>query len=153
MSDTSSNTQQHANSKNEMKVLAAYGEVCRTYLAVDDFRAKLLALLPIVSGTGGILLLANKDTFVRYLGPIGVFGVLVTLGLFCYELRGLQRCGKLVDVGLQLEQELQLKHGQFLTGLEDKALGFIGATAAGLIVYLSVVLGWMYVASVGFGAG
>ena len=145
MSNNASNMQQDADSK---KTLAAYSEVCRTYLAVDDFRAKLLALLPIVSGTGGILLLANKDTIAGHLGPIGIFGVLVTLGLFCYEIRGLQRCGRLVGTGTQLEKELQLKHGQFLAGIEDKALGFIGATAAALIVYLSVLLGWIYVAYV-----
>ncbi len=104
MSDKTSNTEQDADSRNATKTLAAYSEVCRSYHAVDDFRAKLLALLPIVSGTGGILLLANKDMVARHLGPIGLFGVLVTLGLFCYELRGLQRCGKLLDVGLRLEE-------------------------------------------------
>jgi len=132
------------------KTLAAYSEVCRTYLAVDDFRAKLLALLPIVSGTGGILLLANKTTLAKHLGPIGTFGVLVTLGLFCYEVRGLQRCGKLVRTGTQLETELRLQHGQFLARIEEKALGFIGATAAGIVVYSSVLFGWIYVACVGF---
>ena len=30
--------------------LAAYGVVCRAYERIDDFRAKLLGFLPLVSG-------------------------------------------------------------------------------------------------------
>jgi hypothetical protein len=140
------------NDSKQAKMLAAYGEVCRTYLAVDDFRAKLLALLPIVSGTGGVLLLGNKETVKTYLGVIGLFGILVTFGLFCYEIRGLHRCARVVSAGKKLENELQLTNGQFSSGLENRALGFVGATAAGVIVYLSVLLSWVYVAYVGFGA-
>lgn len=131
-------------------IQAAYAEVCRTYIAVDDFRAKLLAFLPLVSGSGGALLLANKGAVNEYLGPIGLFGSVVTVGLFCYELRGLNRCSKLVAVGERLEGDLKLRHGQFLSHLEDKALGFIGATAAALIIYGAVLSSWIYVASVGF---
>ena len=40
---------------------AAYQEVCKSYLAVDDFRAKLLGFLPLVSGTGIFFLL--NETF------------------------------------------------------------------------------------------
>jgi hypothetical protein len=130
--------------------ITAYTEVCRSYNAVDDFRAKLLALLPIVSGAGGILLLANKDAVSQHLGPIGLFGVLVTLGLFFYEIRGLKRCGRLIDVGLKLENELSLTNGQFLSRLEARTAGFISASLAGTVVYLSVLLSWIYVAYVGF---
>lgn len=34
-----------------------YEEVCRGYHAIHDFRAKLLALLPLASGFGGMTLL------------------------------------------------------------------------------------------------
>jgi hypothetical protein len=152
MFNKTSDIEQDTDSTNTANTLAAYSEVCRSYHAVDDFRAKLLALLPIVSGTGGILLLANQGVVAKHLGPIGLFGVLVTLGLFCYELRGLKRCGKILIVGRELEKELKLKHGQFLARLEDKVFGFISAITAGLIVYLSVLLGWIYVAYIGFSA-
>lgn len=33
------------------QLLSYYGEVCRSHEAITDFRAKLLALLPIASGT------------------------------------------------------------------------------------------------------
>jgi hypothetical protein len=40
----------------------AYQEVCTTYRAIDDFRAKLLGLLPLVSGTGIFFLLNMRTT-------------------------------------------------------------------------------------------
>ena len=149
MSDTV-NEKIERGGKDKDILLAAYREVCHSYHAVDDFRANLLALLPIASGTGGILLLANKDTFATYLGPIGLFGLIVTIGLLFYELRGLNQCGKLIEEGKQLEKDLYLEHGLFLVKPEEKVFGFIGATAAGLTVYLSVILGWVYVAFVGY---
>jgi hypothetical protein len=137
-------------SQNQTAKLAAYTEVCRSYHAVDDFRAKLMALLPFTSGTGGTFLLAQSQgngNIAAYLGPIGLFGVLVTLGLFFYELRGLDICGKLIKAGENLENELKLDYGQFKSKLEENV---IGAEAAGYTVYLSVLLGWIYVAYVGF---
>jgi len=138
-------------SEKQPAILAAYTEVCRSYHAVDDFRAKLMALLPFASGTGGTFLLAqSQGNFAAYLGPIGLFGVLVTLGLFFYELRGLKLCGKLIKTGEKLEIELGLDYGQFKSKPEEKIFGVIGAEAAGYTVYLSVLLGWIYVACVGF---
>ena len=131
-------------------LLTAYQEVCRSYHAVDDFRAKLLALLPIASGTAGVLLLTKKGIAADHLGPIGLFGLAVTLGLFFYELRGIQRCGCLIEMGENLERELKLKNAQFVGRPENKAFGFIGATAAGWTVYVAVLLGWTYVTYVGF---
>jgi hypothetical protein len=34
----------------------AYQELCNSYRAVDDFRMKLLAFLPLATGTGVVLL-------------------------------------------------------------------------------------------------
>jgi hypothetical protein len=44
-----------ADDRRTKRLLAAYTEVCRSYQAVDDFRAKLLGILPIAS-LAGILL-------------------------------------------------------------------------------------------------
>ncbi len=151
MIDRTSSARANADAEaSEDVLLTAYKEVCHSYHAIDDFRAKLLALLPIASGTGGILLLANKHAVTTYLGPIGLFGLAVTLGLFFYEMRGIQRCGRIIDVGEELERKLNLENAHFLGGPEKKVLGFIGATTAGLTVYTSVLLGWLYVACVGF---
>lgn len=86
-------------SQNHAGLVTAYTEVCRSYHAVDDFRAKLMALLPFASGTGGAFLLAKQSQpdVAPYLGPIGLLGIGVTLGLFFYELRGLKLCGKFIE--------------------------------------------------------
>jgi len=76
----------------ELKVV--YQEVCSSFHAIADFRAKLLGFLPLASGAGIFLLLNRSltDGTEQYLLPIGVFGFAVTLGLFFYELRGIQKC-------------------------------------------------------------
>jgi hypothetical protein len=63
----------------------SYRQICDSYHNISDFRAKLLALLPLATGTGGILLLREREQ-VRALGPIGLFGVVVTAGL-CRRIR------------------------------------------------------------------
>lgn len=150
--DNPKSTQKKESEAREDVLLTAYREVCNSYHAVDDFRAKLLALLPIVSGAGGILLLAEKDTIKNDLFPIGLFGLAVTIGLFFYELRGIKNCGRFIGIGKKLEKDLKLTNAMFggCPPIEKKALGVIGARTAGWVVYLSVIFAWIYVASVGF---
>src|ERR1051326_5748481 len=70
----------------------AYQELCKSYQAIVDFRAKLLGFLPLASGAGFFALLGNgKDPVPYYAWVAGLFGFAITLGLFFYELRGLQR--------------------------------------------------------------
>ena len=71
---------------------AAYEEVCKAHDGIAEFRAKLLALLPLASGAGVFLLLSKdlgSDSRPHLLG-VGVYGVIIALGLFLYELR--DRC-------------------------------------------------------------
>jgi len=126
-----------------------YSEVCKSYHAIADFRAKLLALLPIASGAGGLLILAEKDTVKEYLGPIGVFGAAVTLGLFVYELRGIQRCKDLIEAGKALENKMEIG-GQFRSRKKGHLGGLVGAETAGWIVYLTVLAAWCYLAIIGW---
>src|SRR5215211_3978406 len=94
-----------------------YDQLCNSYRAIDDFRAKLLGFLPIASGAGIFLLLSRdiRDQNEYYLTPIGVFGILVTLGLFAYEVYGIKRCGALIEAGARLERLLRVVDGQFVT--------------------------------------
>jgi uncharacterized protein len=128
----------------------SYQQICNSYHNISDFRAKLLALLPLATGAGGILLLREREQ-VRALGPIGLFGVVVTAGLFMYEVRGIQRCHTLERQAGVLEQRLQLgtRLGQFL-GDPGRILGFVGPPGAGVITYGAVAFAWLYVAGVGF---
>jgi len=129
----------------------SYEHVCESYHNISDFRGKLLALLPLATGTGGILLLRQHDD-VQALGPIGLFGVAVAVGLFMYEARGIQRCHRLEQQARVLECRLKLnrEEGQFL-GDPGRFLGIVGPPAAGVITYGAVVSAWLYVAGVGFG--
>jgi hypothetical protein len=84
-------------SERDTSQLELYQRVCESYHAVDDFRMKLLGLLPVATGAGVFLLLSGKAELINNnvasaMGAIGVFGFLFTLGLFCYELFGIKKC-------------------------------------------------------------
>jgi hypothetical protein len=97
-----------------------YERVCESYHAVDDFRMKLLSLLPIATGSGVFLLLSTKadaiGTAKSSLRPslvaIGVFGTIFTAGLFAYELFGIKKCHYLIETGRSLERQMRVR-GQF----------------------------------------
>src|SRR5439155_5919302 len=96
--------------------LKVYEQLCNSYRAIDDFRAKLLGFLPLATGTGVFLLVTDqaKIKFIQPLfRPIGAFGFIVTLGLFFYELYGIKKCTYLIRAGIELENDLRIKDGQF----------------------------------------
>jgi hypothetical protein len=114
------------------------------------FPRQALALLPLASGAGAFVLL--KDTQNEgFLLPIGLLGVVVTLGLFMYELRGIQRCHRLERQAITLERALHLgwNEAQFWSGPGRRLGDMLGPPAAGLVVYIAVVFSWLYVAGVG----
>jgi len=84
-----------------------YGEVCKSHSSITDFRAKVLALLPIASGSGIFLLLTKRSEPIdtTYLYLIGLFGFLITFDLFIYELRGIQHCKHLEQLASHLEEQ------------------------------------------------
>lgn len=93
-------------------LLAEYQEVCKSHAGITDFRAKLLALLPIASGTGVVLALqANPSP--GLLVALGIFGALVTVGLFLYELRQIDVCKQLRNHAQWIEERLGIEAGQF----------------------------------------
>ena len=114
------------------ELLQAYSLIADAYHRIDDFRAKLLALLPLAAGTTGILLLLRTDLGLRNEGKaqilvaVGIYGFLTTLGLCVYEIRGIQRCQDLIKAGRQLEGKLELplveaKGRRFRLGMFDAA--------------------------------
>ncbi len=125
-----------------------YEELCKTYNAIRDFRAKLLGFLPLASG-GGIFLLLEKSES-GYLIPIGLIGALVTLGLWFYEKHNMNRCHNLIKRGAEWETSLTGNGGQFqdhpLKKEPDKMSLVI---VAARFVYGSVFAGWLFVVYVG----
>ena len=151
--------------ESSMQVL--YGEVCNAYHAITEFRGKLLALVPVVSGAGFTLIIGSPgDVDQRLLLPVGIFGLAATVGLFVYELRGIFLCHELRDRGERLERAMQLPEpagdpipGHFLErpkshrirdawGLLDRRHPIMVPTAS-FLVYGSAMLGWLVVSVFG----
>jgi hypothetical protein len=136
-------------------IKTVYEQVCRSHDGIADFRYKLLAFLPIASGTGIFLLLDNVPADSPYLPlflPAGIFGALTTLGLFIYELRGIQTCHALLDCAKELEAELLGRLSNFgpFTFKPKDLWGVIGTTGAALVIYPTVIGAWVYVAGIGW---
>jgi len=132
-----------------------YGEICSSHAGIADFRAKLLALLPIASGAGIFLLLQQTPAPAKSdpsLAAAGLFGFAVTLGLFLYELRGIEDCVMLRRRASYIEEhwfEVTPEGGHYLGRLEGRLGGAVSEIGAGLAVYISVMASWLYV----FGRG
>jgi|SRR5215471_2623976 len=146
MSESEEGSRASAGAKGDL--FPAYQAVCDRHRQIDDFRGKLLALLPIASGAAGLLLLSKSDTFDKYLTPIGIYGFAATLGLFIYELYGVSNCKHIMEQAGDLEDELDIPEGmgQFRDRKKDPLHLLIAAEMASWIVYLSVLAGWLYVA-------
>jgi hypothetical protein len=132
-----------------------YRELCTSYRAIDDFRGKLLGFLPLVSGTGIFLLIhdpSKPDIAREVLLPVALFGLLVTLGLFVFEIYGIRRCSHLIILGKSLETQLRVD-GQFThrpvglsaVGKSDTGLfRFVSEPLASGIVYSAVIGAWVF---------
>ena len=138
-------------------VTAAYERVCQSHDGIAEFRAKLLALLPLASGAGIFLLLGDPQharTNTPHFLPVGIFGSFITVGLFIYELRGIQKCRRLIEGAKRLEAVLLppelAEYGAFRCRPKAAFGGVVGAVGAALVIYPSVIGAWMYVASAGW---
>ena len=131
----------------QQSLRSAYDQLCQSYRAIDDFRAKLLALLPLVTG-GGLVLASknaaeiNPDLFF----PVGAFGALVTLGLLSYEIYGIRKCHALIIAGRRLEARLGLGTGQFIARPRD-VWGVLNEPFAAAIIYPAVIAAWTFLAA------
>jgi hypothetical protein len=136
---------------------STYGETCASYHAVDDFRMKLLGLLPVATGTGVFLLLSSnadllggggpaqqEQTLEAVLSVIGGIGFAFTLGLFAYELFGIKRCHYLIETGQRLEFQLGVR-GQFRSR-PSRLLGIVIEPGASALIYPASMAAWLFLA-------
>jgi hypothetical protein len=145
-------------------LLAAYAEVCRSYHAIDQYRMKLLGLLPLASLVAVFVLDPNAGADLSS-HPAGadliqfgsLFAAMLTLSPFLYELRGIRRCDSLIAEGRHLEVALGIGRGQFHVCVEEHAhpsrlLRALNAKFAACTIYSLVFAGWLFLAlRVGFG--
>lgn len=125
---------------------SAYDQLCNSYRAIDDFRAKLLGFLPLVTG-GGLILLTGRAEDVRkeFFRPVGIFGIVVTTGLLAYEIFAIKKCDALIKGGKALESELGLPNAQF-TSRPNNVLHVINEPFAAAFIYPAVLAAWTYLA-------
>ena len=142
-------------------LIAAYVEICKSYHAIDDFRMKLLGLLPFTSLAA--ILLVNKDALVSSLpregselfGFAAVFASAFTLTLFVYEVRGIVRSNGLIERGKEIEDLLRLR-GQFWQCADEtkakdqerlsRVAKVFNTTVAACLVYSFVFSAWVFLA-------
>lgn len=127
MPDPTLNKEQYENLR------LVYQELCNNYRAIDEFRTKLLGLLPLATGAGIFLLVGDNDAaqlLTPYSGAIGTF-----------ELFGIKKCTQLINDGkaiekiisIQAEDDKKKKLGQF-DRRPDGVAGFINEPfAAGVL--------------------
>jgi hypothetical protein len=123
-----------------------YDQLCTSYRAIDDFRAKLLGFLPLASGTGVFLLLPDNSNspLNTYLLPVGAFGFFITLGLFLFEIYGVKKCHALIKAGQKIEDQMRIP-GQFRER-PPGAAGFINEPFAAGVIYPAVLAAWTFLA-------
>ena len=120
-----------------------YTNLCNSIRFTDDVSFKLLGLVPLFSGSGMLVAVAKSEWFWSpAIYAIGIFGGLITLGLFRWELRNIQTCKWLISCGAALEQsEDQVKPAQFYRRPESPMRW--GKTEAEKLIYGATTLIWL----------
>lgn len=80
-----------------------YNQLCTSYKGIDDFRATLLGALPLATGAGILFTAKEASPLLQHAWAIAIFGILITLGLFCYEIYGITKCTALILTGTKIE--------------------------------------------------
>ena len=124
---------------------AAYQQVCTSYHNVEDFRARLLGLIPGITAGSFIATIASNPekshALTNLVFPFGILGALVVLGLFFYEIENLRRATMLSVRGQWLEQAMNIV-GPFAP-YPDSAFN---ARDAAAIIYSISFAGWVCIA-------
>ena len=124
---------------------AAYQQVCTSYHNVEDFRSRLLGLIPGVTAGSFIATIASNPekshALTNLVFPFGILGALVVLGLFFYEIENLRRATMLSIRGQWLEQAMNIV-GPFAPYPDS----IFNARDAAAIIYSISFAGWVCIA-------
>lgn len=144
-----------------------YKEICNNIRVTDDISFKLLGTVPLASGLGsGALVILEKSKLLegnRYsaIAVIGLsaIGALITVGLFRWELRNIQKCRWLIARAANFETQILAKENLQFGGMANEELLSAktindvrvaslfetpwGKTQAERLVYLSAIAGWL----------
>ena len=123
---------------------AVYTQVGYNYRAIDDLRLRLLALLPLATGAGILVLLGGHGVPAAIGVPTGFFGMVVTVSLYFYELHGVEKCAHFIDRGIKLEEDLKVR-GSF-TNLPRGIFGVVSEFLPAALIYPASFAGWLFLA-------
>lgn len=150
--------------KNE-KLLEIYKDICTNIRVTDDISFKLLGIVPVTSGVGaGALTILEKAEWLKDYSKgavigLSLVGALITLGLFFWELRNIQKCNWFISRAAKLEKQIfgveNLQFGGLAkqedisaTRREEILLSSItktpwGKTQAEKLIYTTAVMAWL----------
>jgi hypothetical protein len=123
---------------------AVYAQVSDNYRAIDDLRLRLLALLPLATGTGIFVLLGGDGVSGDVAVPVGLFGMVATLSLYFYELHGVEKCAHFIHRGEELERQMKVR-GSF-RNRPPAIFGVVSELLPSMIIYPASFAGWVFVA-------
>lgn len=123
---------------------AVYEQTCSSIRSTDDTSFKLLGLVPTLVGGSAFALLFGQYKDLQFVAPLALFGALISLGIFRWELRNIQTCNWLRERARQLEERCGWVTGGRLPDLPLSPQG-IGKTGAAKFVYCVSIMGWLVV--------
>jgi hypothetical protein len=130
--------------RDRASMFAVYAQVGENYRAIDDLRLRLLALLPLATGAGILVLLGGHSVAAVIGVPVGVFGMIATVSLYFYELHGVEKCAHYIHRGVQLEDDLDVP-GAF-THRPHHTFGVVSELLPAALIYPASFAGWLFLA-------
>jgi hypothetical protein len=147
------------------KLLDIYKDIGNNIRVTDDISFKLLGIVPLASGIGsGALTILEKSKFLEGYSGVAVaglsaLGALITLGLFRWELRNIQRCNWFMSRAANFEAQMLRTENLQFDGMvkpehrSAKTLNEVhvsslfetpwGKTQAEKLVYLAAIGAWL----------
>jgi hypothetical protein len=124
---------------------AVYTEIGNNYRAMDDLRLRLLALLPLATGAGIVLLLGGHSASAAIDVPVGLFGMVATISLYFYEVHGIEKCAHYIDAGAKLEEDFKVR-GSFTNRPHGVSRVIVSELLPAALIYPASFTGWLFLA-------
>lgn len=106
--------------------LDVYKDICNNIRVTDDISFKLLGIVPLASGAGsGALTVLDKSRMLEgqsalVVAALSALGALITLGLFRWEMRNIQKCLWLIARAAVFERDILGREGLHFNGVARK---------------------------------
>jgi hypothetical protein len=130
---------------NDTARMAVYTEIGNNYRAMDDLRLRLLALLPLATGAGIVVLLGSHSVSATIDVPVGLFGMVATTSLYFYELHGIEKCAHYIDAGAKLEEDFKVR-GSFTNRPHGILRVIVSELLPAALIYPASFAGWLFLA-------